>query len=27
MATEIELEIELRQCDICWSWNSSRWNL
>jgi len=21
------VEIELRQCDICWSWSSNRWNL
>jgi len=21
------VEIELRQCGICWSWSSNRWNL
>jgi len=21
------VEIGLRQCDICWSWSSNRWNV
>jgi len=21
------VEIQLRQCDICWSWSSNRWNV